>query len=399
MSRDPRAGCRSPRAARAARRSPRVLNLWGLSINGWANTYYSAAVRSMSTSWHNFLFASLDPSGLMTVDKPPLSLWVQALSARVFGFHPLSMLVPQALMGVVAVGLVYDLVRRRFGRVAGFVAGLALAITPIVGRGLAPQQPRRAARPVLRRRAVVRGPRARDRAHALARAERDRRRARVRDEDGRGADGRARNRRSPGCGCAGTRPRGRLARAAPAARRRGRDGRRRRLAWPLLVTLTPAADRPWISGTSDNSIWSLIFGYNGLGRVAGQTGGPAAVRARRRRAAAAARMFGGATGPFRLLQSGLGDQAGWLLGFALVAGLALLVLTAPAPARPAHRLADRGRRRVPRRPRSCSASPAGSSTRTTSRCSRRSSALLVGAGVGADAARAVGARRLAALRA
>src|SRR4051794_22633217 len=77
-----------------------VLNLWGLSINGWANTYYSAAVRSMSTSWHNFLFASLDPSGLMTVDKPPLSLWVQALSARIFGFSSLSMLIPQALMGV-----------------------------------------------------------------------------------------------------------------------------------------------------------------------------------------------------------------------------------------------------------------------------------------------------------
>src|SRR5205814_9887176 len=85
-----------------------VLNLWGLSINGWANTYYSAAVHSMSTSWHDFLFASLDKSGLMTVDKPPLSLWVQALSARVFGFHPLSVLVPQALMGVAAVGLVYD---------------------------------------------------------------------------------------------------------------------------------------------------------------------------------------------------------------------------------------------------------------------------------------------------
>src|SRR5947209_11431121 len=67
-----------------------VLNLWGLSINGWANTYYSAAVRSMAASWHNFLLASMDPSGLMTVDKPPLALWVQALSAREFGFHPLS---------------------------------------------------------------------------------------------------------------------------------------------------------------------------------------------------------------------------------------------------------------------------------------------------------------------
>ena len=91
-----------------------ILNLWSLSINGWANTYYSAAVRSMTTSWHDFLFASLDKSGVMTVDKPPLSLWVQAISARVFGFHPLSLLVPQALMGVAAVGLTYDLVRRRF---------------------------------------------------------------------------------------------------------------------------------------------------------------------------------------------------------------------------------------------------------------------------------------------
>ena len=74
-----------------------VLNLWNLSINGWANTYYSAAVRSMSTSWHNFLFASLDQTGLMTVDKPPLALWVQALSVRVFGFHPLSILIPEAV--------------------------------------------------------------------------------------------------------------------------------------------------------------------------------------------------------------------------------------------------------------------------------------------------------------
>src|SRR5437868_5501979 len=108
-----------------------VLNLWGLRINGWANDYYSAAVRSMSTNWHDFLFVSLDRSGLMTVDKPPLSLWVQALSARMFGFHPLSLLVPEALMGVAATGLTYDLVRRRFGRMAGFVGGLALATTPV----------------------------------------------------------------------------------------------------------------------------------------------------------------------------------------------------------------------------------------------------------------------------
>src|SRR3954470_5619581 len=75
-----------------------LLNLWALDQNGWANEYYSAAVRSMSQSWHNFLYDSFDPSGVMTVDKPPHALWVQALSVRTFGFHPLSMLVPQALM-------------------------------------------------------------------------------------------------------------------------------------------------------------------------------------------------------------------------------------------------------------------------------------------------------------
>ena len=81
-----------------------VLNLWALSRNGWANDYYSAAVRSMSSSWHNFLFASLDKSGVMTVDKPPLALWVQSLSVRIFGYHQLSVLVPQALMGIASVG-------------------------------------------------------------------------------------------------------------------------------------------------------------------------------------------------------------------------------------------------------------------------------------------------------
>jgi len=108
-----------------------VLNRWALGGNGWANEYYSAAVRSISQSWNAFLFGTFDAAGVMTVDKPPLALWVQALSARVFGFHSLSLLVPQALMGMATVALVYDLVRRRFGRRAGFVAGLVLALTPV----------------------------------------------------------------------------------------------------------------------------------------------------------------------------------------------------------------------------------------------------------------------------
>src|SRR5436190_12019533 len=108
-----------------------VLDAWRLAENGWANTFYSAAVRSMSSSWHNFLYASFDPSGVMTIDKTPLALWVQALSVRAFGFRPLSILIPQALIGMATVAIAYDLVRRRFGRSAGFVAGLVLALTPI----------------------------------------------------------------------------------------------------------------------------------------------------------------------------------------------------------------------------------------------------------------------------
>src|SRR3954451_299403 len=108
-----------------------ALYLWALSRNGWANTYYAGAVRAMASSWHAFLYGSLDSSGVMTVDKPPLALWVEALSVRVLGWHSLSMLVPQALMGMASVALVYDLTRRRFGRAAGFVAGAVLALTPI----------------------------------------------------------------------------------------------------------------------------------------------------------------------------------------------------------------------------------------------------------------------------
>jgi len=93
-------------------------------------------------------------------------------------------------------------------------------------------------------------------------------------------------------------------------------------AWPLLVALTPAADRPWVSGTSDNSILSLIFGYNGLGRLAGQAGGPQAFGGG---GGGGGGPFGGPPGVLRLLDSSLGGQAGWLLGFALVAGLGIAV--------------------------------------------------------------------------
>src|SRR5438094_6196548 len=108
-----------------------LLYLWGLGASGWANSFYSAAVQAGSHSWKAFFFGSSDSSNFITVDKPPASLWVMDLSARVFGVNAWSILVPQALEGVAAVGFLYATVRRRFGPAAGLLAGAVLAVTPV----------------------------------------------------------------------------------------------------------------------------------------------------------------------------------------------------------------------------------------------------------------------------
>lgn len=107
------------------------MNFFQLGQNGYGNLYYAAGVRSMLDSWHNFFFVALDPGGFVTIDKPPLGFWLQTLSAKLFGFTAFSLFLPQALCGVLAVALLYVLVRRHFGVVAGLIAALALAVTPI----------------------------------------------------------------------------------------------------------------------------------------------------------------------------------------------------------------------------------------------------------------------------
>ena len=293
-----------------------LLYLWGLSKNGWANDYYSAAVRSMAGSWHDFLYGSFDAKGLMTVDKPPLALWVEALSVKLFGFGSLAILVPQALMGVASVGLLYDLTRRQWGRVAGTLAGLALALTPVIVAVSRHNNPDallvlcsvgalwcfvRALEGGATKWLVAAG---------------------VCVGLGFEAKMGAALMVLPGMALAWlwVAPRGRLV----AVRQLAIAGAALlavALAWPVLVWLTPAASRPWISGTSDNSIWSLIWEYNGFGRLEGQTGGPASF------GGAGGGPFGGATGPFRLLNESLGGQAGWLLGVAAVGGLGIAALS------------------------------------------------------------------------
>ncbi|GGK65187.1 ArnT family glycosyltransferase [Nocardia camponoti] len=105
--------------------------LWNLSANGWANTFYAAAVEAGSHSWKAFFFGSLDASNAITVDKTPLSFWPMEISARIFGMNSWSMLVPQVLLGVASVALLWAIVRRHYGANAGLLAGLLLAVTPV----------------------------------------------------------------------------------------------------------------------------------------------------------------------------------------------------------------------------------------------------------------------------
>src|SRR4051794_10575875 len=108
-----------------------ALDFVGLANEGSANEYYAAAVKSMMQSWHNFFFNSFDPGGFVTIDKPPAGFWLQVISAKLFGFHGWSILLPQALAGVLSVALLWHLVRRAWGPLASLVAALALALTPI----------------------------------------------------------------------------------------------------------------------------------------------------------------------------------------------------------------------------------------------------------------------------
>jgi 4-amino-4-deoxy-L-arabinose transferase-like glycosyltransferase len=290
-----------------------ALDFVRLDRNGWANDYYSAAVRSMLRSWHNFLFASFDPGGLVSVDKPPLALWVEAASARLFGYSGVAILLPEALAGVAAVWVLYLLVARYFGPVAGLLSALALAVSPVsvaVNRDNNPD-----ALFVLFLVAA---------AWAGARAVEA---GRLRWLVGCAVlVGLAFNTKMlaagvvvPGLGLAyaffaRTSVRARVGHLAVA----GAVLAVVSAAWIAAVDLTPAADRPYVGSTTDNSALSLALGYNGLGRVEGQTGGTSF-------GGGLGGAFSGTPGFFRLLNDALGDQGAWLLPLAIVGGISAAI--------------------------------------------------------------------------
>ena len=108
-----------------------LLRIWGLEQNGWGAEYYTAAVRSMALSWHNFFYVAFDPAGFISVDKPPVALWIQALSVELFGFQPLSLLMPQVAEGVASVWILFQIVRRRSNAPAALLAAFFFAVSPI----------------------------------------------------------------------------------------------------------------------------------------------------------------------------------------------------------------------------------------------------------------------------
>lgn len=351
-----------------------ALNTIKLSQNAWGNTFYSASVKAMLGSLHNFLFASFDQGGLVSIDKPPLGVWVQSASAKLFGLAPLSVLLPEAIIGTLTVAALYVILARRLGQIAALSAALALAVFPIfvaVSRD-------NGVDPLL----VL--------LMLLACG------ATLRAIDG----GRVRWLVIAGAlvGLAFNTKTLAAYLVVPALALGwlvcARGGWRRRLtgliaagatmgvvsfAWIATVELTPASQRPYVGSSTNNTELGLTFEYNGLGRVEGEVGGPGKIPARagalvpaskpRHAGASGAHTahahpkplrkpskylpdgrlrypiaFGGPVGPLRLFGSELDGQGAWALPLAIF-GLLALALQALMP----ERKSPGGRRRPDRR--------------------------------------------------
>jgi 4-amino-4-deoxy-L-arabinose transferase-like glycosyltransferase len=286
--------------------------LWDLSASGYANSFYAAAVQAGTKSWKAFFFGSLDSSNFITVDKPPASLWVMELSGRIFGFSSASMLIPQALEGVAAVGLLYAAVKRWFGPGAGLLAGAVFALTPVAALMFRFNNPD--ALLVLMLVAC---------AYCLVRAiERAGTRWILAAGTMIGIAFLAKMMQAflvlPAFAFVYV-----LAAPTTLRRRLGQlfAGAGAMLLsagwWVAIVALWPAGSRPFIDGSSDNSILNLIVGYNGLGRIlADGNGGPGGGAPG---GGGGGANFSGATGPLRLFNDLMGAQASWLLPAALLA--------------------------------------------------------------------------------
>jgi 4-amino-4-deoxy-L-arabinose transferase-like glycosyltransferase len=289
--------------------------------------FYGAAARSMSESWHDFIFGAFDPAGTVTVDKLPGALWLQALSLRVFGFHIWALILPQAVEGVLTILVLYRAVRRLAGPAAGLIAAAVLAVTPItvlLSRGNVSDS-------LLILLLVL----AADAASAAL--------------------------------LTGSLPQLLLAGvwvglafqakmiqawlalpalaaayllAAPAAKLRTRCAHVAlaglvtavvSLSWMTVVSLVPSHDRPYVDGSPDDSVYTQVFDYNGVGRLTGnwaRVAGPPSpllVAAKESGQLLNAETMGIKPGWHRLLAGPFAADSGWLLPAAVAGALGVLI--------------------------------------------------------------------------
>jgi 4-amino-4-deoxy-L-arabinose transferase-like glycosyltransferase len=298
------------------------LYLWGLGASGWGNSFYAAAVQAGTKSWKAFFFGSSDASNFITVDKPPGSLWIMEISARIFGVNSWSILAPQALEGVATVGVIFVTVRRWFTPGAALLAGAVVALTPVATLMFRFNNPDALLTLLLSLAAY----------------------ATVRAVD----DGRSRWMVLAGA-LIGFGFITKMLQAiilipvlALVYLLAGPPKLGRRVVqvlysgvamvvaggwWVAAVQLTPAADRPYIGGSTDNNLLNLIFGYNGFGRLTGNEVG-----------SVGGGFGGGGTGSMwgpvgwnRLFLREMGGQISWLIPGALVGLVAVLWMTRRAP--------------------------------------------------------------------
>ncbi|MCY0921725.1 glycosyltransferase family 39 protein [Streptomyces sp. H27-G5] len=298
-----------------------LLLLWNLGASGYANSFYSAAVQAGSESWKAFFFGSSDAGNSITVDKPPAALWPMALSVRLFGLGAWQILVPQALMGVGTTAVLYASVRRQFGPAAALIGGAAFALTPVAALMFRFNNPD-ALLTLLLTVTVYCVLRALDGAHTkwLVWA-------------------------GVAVGFAFlTKTLQAFVILPPLALLYAvcaPTGLRRRLGqlllsglamvvaggwWVAVVELWPAASRPYIGGSQNNSFLELTLGYNGLGRINGNETGSVGGGGRPGGGGGGGGGWG-ETGIDRLFAGNIGGQISWLLPAALVLLVAGLVIT------------------------------------------------------------------------
>ncbi|MFJ8535990.1 ArnT family glycosyltransferase [Streptomyces sp. NPDC093591] len=302
-----------------------ALYAWNLSsVTG--NTFYNAAVYSGTQSWKAFFFGALDAGSFITVDKPPFALWVMGLSARVLGYGTWQLMLPMVAVGVGSVALLYRTVKRDFGVVAATIAALALTLTPITAAITRDTNPD----PILVFLMLLG-------AAALMKAVRT---GRLMPLVWSGvAIGFAFNTKMMQAYV--VLPVFFLVYLWAANASLGR--RIRNLAvgtlalvvssawWMVVVDLIPASSRPYIGGSTDNTVWDLVIGYNGFGRIFGAS---SSVGSQGNGAS-----FGGDAGLYRMFNEIMGGQISWLIPFALIALVGGLVLRGRAPRTDAKRAA------------------------------------------------------------